>query len=132
MRAKLIFFAVAAAAAIGSAALAGLIVAVAGLSTHLPAATLITLIAGAGAATFAGVVALASMAASLFFSTPERPPPASTSATASLDRQKNPGSQAAPRNRHQKPTRRARGHPGQVRDHPVPPSTDQDDLDHEP
>ena len=106
MRAKLVFFAAAAAAAIGSAALAGLIVAVVGLCAHLPAATLITLIAGTAAATFTGVVALESIAASLFFNTPEPPPPnnsppASTPTPENLARQQHsivrPARKASPR-----------------------------------
>ena len=92
MSAKLIFFIVAAAIAIGSAVLAGLTVAVIGLSIKMPAAGLITLTAGAATATFAAAVALASMAANLFFNTPE-PPSTDHSPTASTPPQ-NPQSKA--------------------------------------
>jgi hypothetical protein len=68
---KLVFFAGAVAAAIVSAVLAGLIVAVVGLSARMPAAALVTLIAEAAAAAFGGVIALSGMAASLFFCTAE-------------------------------------------------------------
>jgi hypothetical protein len=76
--ARLIFFIMAAAAAIGSAVLAGLIVAVVGLSAQVPTATLITLIAGTAAVPFGGVIALAGMAASLFFTAPEPAAPNDT------------------------------------------------------
>ena len=81
MSAKLIFFIVAATIAIGSAVLARLTVAVIGLSIKMPAIGLITLIAGTATATFAAAVALASMAADLFF-TASRPPSADHSPTA--------------------------------------------------
>jgi len=68
---KLIFFAGAVAAAIVSAVLVGLIVAVVGLSAQMSAAALVTLIAEAAAAVFGGVIALSGMAASLFFCTAE-------------------------------------------------------------
>ncbi len=80
MRAKLIFFIVAAAVAVGSAGLVGLTVAVIGLSIKMSATGLITLTAGAATATFAAAVALASMAANLFFNATE-PPPSSGSPT---------------------------------------------------
>jgi hypothetical protein len=73
---KVVFFTVAASAAVGSAVLAGLTVAVIGLSVRMPAATLIALASGAATATFGAVVALAGTAASLFFSTPQVPAPA--------------------------------------------------------
>jgi hypothetical protein len=103
--AKLIFFVVAATAAIGSAVLAGLIVAVVGLSARLPTATLITLIAGTAAAAFGGVIALAGMAASLFFN------PGSTS-----PRQKN-SRRPTSRSRATRPARSA----GQTGTGPVSP-----------
>jgi hypothetical protein len=90
--AKLIFFIVAAAIAIGSAVLVGLTVAVIGLSIKMPAADLITLTAGAATATFAAAVALASMAANLFFNGPE-PPSTDHSPIASTPPQ-NPQSKA--------------------------------------
>jgi hypothetical protein len=62
-------------AAIGSAAIAGLVVAVACMSARVPAATTITLTFGAATATFGAVVALAALAASLFFGIPEGLPP---------------------------------------------------------
>jgi hypothetical protein len=71
--AKLIFFAVAATAACGSAAIAGLIAVVVGLSIHLPTAILITWGAGAAAVTFGAAVTVASMAVSLFFGVQESP-----------------------------------------------------------
>jgi hypothetical protein len=54
---------------------------------RLPTATLITLIAGTAAATFGGVIALAGMAASLFF---------------------NPGSTSPPQKNSRRPTSRSR------------------------
>ena len=69
MTAKVVFFIVSAVTAVGSAALAGLAVAVIGLSVRMPTATLIALASGAATATFGAVVALAGTAANLFFST---------------------------------------------------------------
>jgi predicted lipid-binding transport protein (Tim44 family) len=73
MLARLIFFLAAAIATAGSAALAGLLAAVIGLALRVPAATFVTMVAGAGATACGTVIALSSMAASLFFS-PHRPP----------------------------------------------------------
>lgn len=78
MSAKLIFVVGAAAAAIGCAVLAGLIVAVVGLSARVPEATLVTVTAESAAAVFGGVIALSGIAASLFFkasepTTPDNP-----------------------------------------------------------
>jgi hypothetical protein len=70
--AKLIFVVVAAVVAIGSAFLAGIITALAGLSAKAPTATLITLTTGSAAAAFGGVIALSGMAASILFNAPER------------------------------------------------------------
>ncbi len=67
MSAKLIFVVVALAAAVGCAVLTGLIVAVVCLSARLPEATLVTVTAESSAAAFGGVIALAGIAASLFF-----------------------------------------------------------------
>jgi hypothetical protein len=75
MLARVIFFIVVAASATGSASIAGLVVGVACLSAHVPAATLITLTAATATATFGAVIALSAMAASLFFSTPKPPSP---------------------------------------------------------
>jgi hypothetical protein len=69
--ARLVFLAGAAAAAIISAMLAGLIIAVAGLSAHMPTAALVTLIAEAAAAVFGSVIALSGTAATLFFDNAE-------------------------------------------------------------
>jgi len=73
VNAKIIFFAVAAAAAFGSAGLGGLIAAVIGLSIHLAVPALIAWAAGAAAGTFGAAVTLASIAAGLFFSAQEPP-----------------------------------------------------------
>jgi hypothetical protein len=75
--ARILFFLTAASATITAAVLAGLLTAVIGMSAHLPAATLITLIAGAVTAAGGAAIALTSMAASLFFSppTPHSPSP---------------------------------------------------------
>jgi hypothetical protein len=88
--AKLVFFIVAAASAIGSAILVGLTVAVIGLSIKMSAAGLITLTAGAATATFAAAVALASMAADLFFNAPE--PPSTDQSPAASTPPQNPQS----------------------------------------
>jgi hypothetical protein len=71
-----VMFAAAASAAAVFAVLAGLLAAVIGISVHLSAAPLITLIAGAATGAFGATVALAAMAANLFFNSP-RPPSAS-------------------------------------------------------
>lgn len=92
MSTKLIFFIVAAAVTIGSAVLAGLTVAVIGLSVKMPAASLITLIAGAATGTFAAAVTLASMAANLFFNAPGPPAPPSSTPM----QPQNPQSKATP------------------------------------
>jgi hypothetical protein len=70
MSARLIFVVAAAAAAIGAAVVAGLIVAVVGLSAKMPIATLITTTAEAAVAVFGGVIALSGIAAALFFKAP--------------------------------------------------------------
>jgi hypothetical protein len=67
---RLIFVVVATVAATGSAVLAGIIVAVVGLSARMPTATLITSSAGSATAVFGGVIALAGLAASLLFNAP--------------------------------------------------------------
>jgi hypothetical protein len=69
--AKLIFIVAAATAAIGSAVLAGLIVAAAGLCVGMPDETLVTLTTDTAAAVFGGVIALSGIAASLFFKSPD-------------------------------------------------------------
>jgi hypothetical protein len=71
MPARFVFLAATAAAAISSAALAGLAAAAAGLCAGMPGETIITLTADTAAAVFGGVIALFGIAASLFFSSPE-------------------------------------------------------------
>ena len=87
MSAKLIFVVVAAAAAIGSAVLAGLIVALVGLFARTPDETVVTLTADTAATVFGGVIALSGIAASLFFKAPE--PAALDDQATSLGRQRS-------------------------------------------
>jgi hypothetical protein len=68
--ARLIFITVAAATAIGSAVVAGLIAAIVCLAAKIPPPTLITLALESAAAVFGGVIALAGVAAALFFTAP--------------------------------------------------------------
>jgi hypothetical protein len=70
---KIIFFLAATLGAIGSATIAGLIVAVIGLALKMPATGLLSWIAGAAAAGFAGAIALFTLAAILFYSGSEPP-----------------------------------------------------------
>jgi hypothetical protein len=67
MSAKIIFVVVAAAVAIGSAVVVGLIAAVVGLAAKMPTPALVTITTEAAAAAFGGVIALAGIGAGLFF-----------------------------------------------------------------
>lgn len=93
MRARIIFFACTAAAAAAASTLTGLAVVVAGLVARMPAGDLIAVTAATVTATFAAVVALAAVAASLFFSQSPSPDP--------------PGLKASPRQRRDRSSSKA-------------------------
>jgi hypothetical protein len=97
MSARLIFIVAAAAAAIGAAVVAGLIVAVAGLSAKMPTATLITITAESAAAVFGGVIALSGIAAALFFKTPAPTAPDTGNPAAPRAERNGKGGRALPR-----------------------------------
>jgi hypothetical protein len=97
MSARLIFVVAAAAAAIGAAVVAGLIVAVVGLSAKMPTATLITITAEAAAAIFGSVIALSGITAALFFKPPAPPAPNMGNSAASRAGRDGKGGRALPR-----------------------------------